>query len=94
MHSLQSLTLTHDSYVLRTTRVLLLFCVCFRQVTMNDGYSYTVRRRYSQFDQLRERVARFLRHVTPPFPPKHGVRSATMGLPANIIEERRWVDRK
>lgn len=56
---------------------------------MNDGYKYVVARRYSQFDQLRARVAPDLRAVTPPFPPKRGVRSAMMGLGQEGIEERR-----
>lgn len=58
---------------------------------MNDGYKYSVFKRYSQFDQLRESVARILRAITPPFPPKHGVRSATVGLGQAELEERRYV---
>lgn len=60
-----------------------------RQVTMNDGCKYGVLRRYSQFDQLRERVAPVLRTVTPPFPPKNSIRSATVGLRPGELEERR-----
>lgn len=59
------------------------------QITMNDGYKYSVTKRYSQFEQLRESVARLLRAVTPPFPPKHGMRSATVGLGQPELEERR-----
>lgn len=59
---------------------------------MNDSYKYGILRRYSQFDQLRERVAPLLRAVTPPFPPKHGVRSATWGLGPAELEERRSAD--
>lgn len=56
---------------------------------MNDGYKYGVLRRYSQFDRLRERVAPVLRTVTPPFPPKNNIRSATVGLRPEDLEERR-----
>eukprot|EP00752_Nemacystus_decipiens_P006700 g6023.t1 len=59
------------------------------QVTMNDGYKYGVLRRYSQFDQLRERVAPVVRTVCPPFPPKNKIRSATVGLQQADLEERR-----
>jgi len=45
---------------------------------MNDGYKYGVLRRYSQFDRLR-----------PPFPPKNNIRSATVGLRPEDLEERR-----
>lgn len=61
------------------------------KITMNDGYKYSVTKRYSQFEQLRESVARLLRAVTPPFPPKHGMRSATVGLGQPELEERRCV---
>ncbi|CAN0023662.1 unnamed protein product [Hapterophycus canaliculatus] len=56
---------------------------------MNDGYKYGVLRRYSQFDQLRERVARVVRTVTPPFPPKHSMRSAFVGFGPAELENRR-----
>lgn len=56
---------------------------------MNDGYKYGVLRRYSQFDQLQERVAPVMRTVTPPFPPKKKIRSATVGLQPADLEERR-----
>lgn len=56
---------------------------------MNDGYKYGVLKRYSQFDQLRERVAPVVRSVTPPFPPKNNIRSATVGLQPADLEERR-----
>ncbi|CAB1100167.1 unnamed protein product [Ectocarpus sp. CCAP 1310/34] len=59
------------------------------QVTMNDGYKYGVLRRYSQFDQLRERVSRVIRTTTPPFPPKCSIRSSTVGLGPADLEERR-----
>lgn len=59
------------------------------QITMNDGYKYGVLRRYSQFDQLRERVARVIRTTTPPFPPKSSIRSSTVGLGPAALEERR-----
>lgn len=61
------------------------------KVTMHDGYKYTVMKRYSQFEHLRESVARLLRAFTPPFPPKHGMRSATVGLGHAELEERRCV---
>ncbi|CBN77899.1 similar to intersectin 2 [Ectocarpus siliculosus] len=59
------------------------------QITMNDGYKYGVLRRYSQFDQLRERVSRVIRTTTPPFPPKSSIRSSTVGLGPADLEERR-----
>lgn len=56
---------------------------------MNDGYKYVIARRYSQFDDLRVRVAPLLHVVTKPFPAKHGVRSAIVGLRPDELEERR-----
>lgn len=70
----------------------LCFFIDLDQVTMNDGYKYAVTRRYSQFDELRVRVLPVLRVVTPSFPPKHGVRSAVVGLGPDGIEERRCVN--
>ena len=58
---------------------------------MNDDYKYVVLRRYSQFDQLRERVARTVRIVTPPFPPKFG-QASIVGLSPADIANRKWVD--
>lgn len=59
------------------------------KVTMNDGYRYGVLRRYSAFYQLRERIATVVRTVTPPFPPKSNIRSATLGLRPADLEARR-----
>ncbi|CAM9829316.1 unnamed protein product [Ascophyllum nodosum] len=59
------------------------------QVTMNDDYKYVVLRRYSQFDQLRERVAEMVRVVSSPFPPKLGFRASFGGLSPADIENRK-----
>lgn len=69
----------------------LLRCFGFprEKVTMTDGYKYTVMRRYSQFDQLGARVTPHIRMALPPFPPRHGWRSATVGLRPEDLEERR-----
>ncbi|CAM9520567.1 unnamed protein product [Choristocarpus tenellus] len=59
------------------------------QVTTNDGVVYVVKKRYSQFDNLRGRVAHLHRASSHPFAPKQGLKSSTMGLREAELEERR-----